>query len=64
MLTLCPSTFPLLSIRHGDLLYVGFAEVVPQAPSSKSQKIIVQDAVDDHLDTQNGLIKRDKDAKL
>lgn len=25
---------------------------------------MIQDAVDDYLDTQNGLIKRDKDAKL
>lgn len=50
--------------RHGDLLYVGFAEAVPQVQSSKSQKVVVQDAVDDYLDTQNGLIKRDKDAKL
>lgn len=49
--------------RHGDLLYVGFAEAAP-TPTANKTSTVVQDAVDDYLDTQTGLIKRDKDAKL
>lgn len=49
--------------RHGDLLYVGFAEAAP-APTTNKTSTVVQDAVDDYLDSQTGLIKRDKDTKL
>jgi len=59
-----PTTlFYLSSHRHGDLLYIGFAAAAVEQQPAKSSSV-VQDAVDDYLDTQNGLIKRDKDAKL
>ncbi|GJJ70365.1 nuclear protein localization protein 4 homolog [Entomortierella parvispora] len=62
--SLSGKTLAELGVKHGDLLYVGFAEAAPQAQLAKSQNIVVQDAVDDYLDTQKGLIKRDKDAKF
>ncbi|KAG0095092.1 nuclear protein localization protein 4 [Podila epicladia] len=52
-----------LGVKHGDLLYIGFAAAAVEQPAKPSSTVI-QDAVDDYLDTQNGLIKRDKDAKL
>ncbi|KAF9422295.1 nuclear protein localization protein 4 [Podila epigama] len=55
-----------LNIKHGDLLYVDFtvAAVAPQTSATSSSSSVVQDAVDDYLDTQSGLIKRGKDAKF
>ncbi|KAG0038346.1 nuclear protein localization protein 4 [Podila clonocystis] len=52
-----------LGVKHGDLLYIGFAAAAVEQPATASSAV-VQDAVDDYLDTQNGLIKRDKDAKF
>ncbi|KFH63310.1 hypothetical protein MVEG_10720 [Podila verticillata NRRL 6337] len=58
-------TLAELGVKHGDLLYIGFAAAaVEQQQPAKSSSTVVQDAVDDYLDTQNGLIKRDKDAKF
>ncbi|ORZ22676.1 nuclear protein localization protein 4 [Lobosporangium transversale] len=53
-----------LNIKHGDLLYIGFAEAAVQADNKAPSAIVVQDAVDDYLDTQDGLIKRGKDPKF
>ncbi|KAG0344812.1 nuclear protein localization protein 4 [Podila humilis] len=52
-----------LGVKHGDLLYIGFAAAAVEQPASASSSV-VQDAVDDYLDTQSGLIKRGKDAKF
>ncbi|KAI1315873.1 nuclear protein localization protein 4 [Mortierella claussenii] len=57
-------TLSELNVKHGDLLYIGFAEAAVQPSAGNSSTSIVQDAVDDYLDTQNGLIKREKDPKL
>ncbi|KAG0043800.1 nuclear protein localization protein 4 [Gryganskiella cystojenkinii] len=62
--SLSGKTLAELGVKHGDLLYIGFAEAAPQTQSVKAQKTVDQDAVDDYLDTQNGLIKRDKDTKF
>ncbi|KAF9281132.1 nuclear protein localization protein 4 [Linnemannia elongata] len=61
--SLSGKTLSELNVKHGDLLYVGFAEAAP-APTANKTSTVVQDAVDDYLDTQTGLIKRDKDAKF
>ncbi|KAF8984624.1 nuclear protein localization protein 4 [Entomortierella lignicola] len=53
-----------LNVKHGDLLYIGFAEAAVQPAAEKSSSAVTQDAVDDYLDTQNGLIKRNKDPKF
>ncbi|KAF9439013.1 nuclear protein localization protein 4 [Entomortierella beljakovae] len=65
--SLVGKTIGELNVKHGDLLYIGFAEAAVAAPeptAGNSPSTVVQDAVDDYLDTQNGLIKRDKDAKF
>ncbi|KAH7047983.1 NPL4 family-domain-containing protein [Linnemannia elongata] len=61
--SLSGKTLSELNVKHGDLLYVGFAEAAP-APTANKTSTVVQDAVDDYLDTQTGLIKRDKDTKF
>ncbi|KAG0245885.1 nuclear protein localization protein 4 [Mortierella sp. GBA43] len=55
-----------LNVKHGDMFYITFGEVAPppQAVQTKPSSTVVQDAVDDFLDTQDGLIKRDKDTKF
>ncbi|KAG0314423.1 nuclear protein localization protein 4 [Dissophora globulifera] len=61
--SLSGKTLAELNVKHGDLLYIGFAEAAVQPQANKSSTV-VQDAVDDYLDTQDGLIKRPKDAKF
>ncbi|KAG0341916.1 nuclear protein localization protein 4 [Podila horticola] len=61
--SLSGKTLVELGVKHGDLLYIGFAAAAVEQPATSSSTV-VQDAVDDYLDTQNGLIKRDKDAKF
>ncbi|KAF9583256.1 nuclear protein localization protein 4 [Lunasporangiospora selenospora] len=51
-------------VKHGDLLYISFQESVAQASPAAQKSNVVQDQVDDILDTQNGLIKREKDPKF
>ncbi|KAF9109893.1 nuclear protein localization protein 4 [Mortierella sp. AM989] len=62
--SLSGKTLGELNVKHGDLLYIGFAEAAVQPSAGSSTSSVVQDAVDDYLDTQNGLIKRDKDPKF
>ncbi|KAG0258505.1 nuclear protein localization protein 4 [Mortierella polycephala] len=61
--SLSGKTLAGLNVKHGDLLYIGFAEAAVQPTPSKISTV-VQDAVDDYLDTQDGLIKRGKDSKF
>ncbi|KAF9278649.1 nuclear protein localization protein 4 [Mortierella alpina] len=62
--SLSGKTLGELNVKHGDLLYIGFAEVAAQPASSTPSSTVVQDAVDDFLDSQKGLIKRGKDPKF
>ncbi|KAF9171218.1 nuclear protein localization protein 4 [Mortierella sp. AD010] len=62
--SLSGKTLGELNVKHGDLLYIGFAEAAAQPVTEKSPPKVTQDAVDDYLDTQNGLIKRNKDPKF
>jgi hypothetical protein len=56
--------FNFYNERHGDLFYIAFGEAQVQPQASKPSSIVIQDAVDDFLDKQDGLIKRNKDPKL
>ncbi|KAF8940615.1 NPL4 family-domain-containing protein [Dissophora ornata] len=62
--SLSGKTLGELNVKHGDLLYIGFAEAAAQPQAAKPSSKVVQDAVDDYLDTQDGLIKRPKDQKF
>ncbi|KAG0004649.1 nuclear protein localization protein 4, partial [Entomortierella chlamydospora] len=62
--SLSGKTLGELNVKHGDLLYIGFAEAAAQPVTEKSPPKVTQDTVDDYLDTQNGLIKRNKDPKF
>ncbi|KAF9960987.1 nuclear protein localization protein 4 [Mortierella alpina] len=62
--SLSGKTLGELNVKHGDLLYIGFAEAAAQAAPTAPSSSVVQDAVDDFLDSQKGLIKRGKDPKF
>ncbi|KAF9950028.1 nuclear protein localization protein 4, partial [Modicella reniformis] len=64
--SLAGQTLQELNVNHGDLLYIGFAETAVQHQAVKPSMTVtvVQDAVDDLLDTQDGLIKRPKDPRF
>ncbi|RHZ78677.1 hypothetical protein Glove_158g49 [Diversispora epigaea] len=54
-------------IRHGDLIYVTFEEAVDSnqmKETTKSTTSVKQDSVDDFLEKQDGLIKRQRDPKF
>ncbi|CAG8433598.1 10909_t:CDS:10 [Diversispora eburnea] len=56
-----------LGISHGDLIYVTFEEVVDAKQvkeTTKSTTPVKQDSVDDLLEKQDGLIKRQRDPKF
>ncbi|KAF9931704.1 nuclear protein localization protein 4 [Mortierella alpina] len=62
--SLSGKTLGELNVMHGDLLYIGFAEAAAQPAPTTPSSTVVQDAVDDFLDSQKGLIKRGKDPKF
>ncbi|CAG8653286.1 2671_t:CDS:10 [Funneliformis mosseae] len=71
-------TISELRINHGDLLYVTFVQPTPETDGSNTMQTesvvtktttpaplnVKQDPVDDLLDKQDGLIKRNKDPKF
>ncbi|KAF9362387.1 nuclear protein localization protein 4 [Mortierella sp. NVP85] len=62
--SLAGQTLQELNVKHGDLFYIVFGEAQVQPQASKPSSIVIQDAVDDFLDKQDGLIKRGKDPKF
>ncbi|KAI8365715.1 NPL4 family-domain-containing protein [Blakeslea trispora] len=60
-----------MGLRHGDIVYISFADSSEQQPSQEKQTQndspytnVKQDEVDDYLEKQRGLIDRKKDPKF
>jgi nuclear protein localization family protein 4 len=59
----------LIVCRHGDIIYITYVrpeeeETKPNNSNSNALISVKQDAVDDFLEKQRGLIDRKKDLKL